>query len=180
MESLLSVPSSIMYKKYRICSQHFQDHDYTSTKKEKLKSTACPSNFESFENSTIISELQEGLKNILANQCETSADTVMINSKFVTACPKAYGLVRKYFCLPSRKPLRISLAAINIEPGFISSVEKALKLMASQMLLSEGMFVMCGNHNCEPDDDVITESTQIIPQTDEDCLGLLSMNPPTT
>ncbi|GBN29236.1 hypothetical protein AVEN_151169-1 [Araneus ventricosus] len=49
------------------------------------------------------------------------------------ASPKAYGLVRKYFCLPSKKTLRRSLAAIDIEPGFIPSVEKALKLVASKM-----------------------------------------------
>ncbi|GBN44897.1 hypothetical protein AVEN_207830-2, partial [Araneus ventricosus] len=71
LESLLSVPSSVMYKKYRICSQHFQDHDYTSTTKQRLKSTACPSKFESLEDSIIISELQEGLKNKLANECVT-------------------------------------------------------------------------------------------------------------
>ncbi|GBL79214.1 hypothetical protein AVEN_92444-1 [Araneus ventricosus] len=35
---------------------------------------------------------------------------------------------------------------------------------------------MCGNANYEPDDDIILESTQIIPQTDEDCLYLLLMN----
>ncbi|GBN04892.1 hypothetical protein AVEN_124500-1 [Araneus ventricosus] len=49
------------------------------------------------------------------------------------ASPKAYGLVRKYFCFPSKKTLRRSLAAIDIEPGFIPSVEKALKLVASKM-----------------------------------------------
>ncbi|GBN38092.1 hypothetical protein AVEN_221612-1, partial [Araneus ventricosus] len=43
----------------------------------------------------------------------------------------------------------------------------------TRMLLAEGMFVMCGNANCEPDDDIILESTQIIPQTDEDCLELV-------
>ncbi|GBN72069.1 hypothetical protein AVEN_19979-1 [Araneus ventricosus] len=37
------------------------------------------------------------------------------------------------------------------------------------MLLAEG--VMCGNANCEPD--VILETTQIIPQTDEDHLELV-------
>ncbi|GBO20638.1 hypothetical protein AVEN_238632-1 [Araneus ventricosus] len=35
------------------------------------------------------------------------------------------------------------------------------------------MFAMCGNANCEPDDDIILESTQIIPQTDKDCLELV-------
>ncbi|GBN92423.1 hypothetical protein AVEN_8764-1 [Araneus ventricosus] len=38
-------------------------------------------------------------------------------------------------------------------------------LQSTRMLLAEGMFVMCGNANCEPDDDIILESTQIIPQT---------------
>ncbi|GBM90874.1 hypothetical protein AVEN_222918-1 [Araneus ventricosus] len=32
---------------------------------------------------------------------------------------------------------------------------------------------MCGNANCEPDNDIILESTQIIPQTDEDCQELV-------
>ncbi|GBL92022.1 hypothetical protein AVEN_102578-1 [Araneus ventricosus] len=41
------------------------------------------------------------------------------------------------------------------------------------MLLAEGIFVMCGNANCEPDDDIILESTQIIPQIDEECLELV-------
>ncbi|GBN86538.1 hypothetical protein AVEN_215581-1 [Araneus ventricosus] len=46
-------------------------------------------------------------------------------------------------------------------------------LQRTRMLLAEGMFAMCGNANCEPDDDIILESTQIIPQTDEDCLELV-------
>ncbi|GBO21468.1 hypothetical protein AVEN_165674-1 [Araneus ventricosus] len=40
----------------------------------------------------------------------------------------------------------------------------------TRMLLAELMFAMCGNANYEPDDNIILESTQIIPQTDEDCL----------
>ncbi|GBN00588.1 hypothetical protein AVEN_140706-1 [Araneus ventricosus] len=46
-------------------------------------------------------------------------------------------------------------------------------LQRTRMLLSEGMFAMCGNANCEPDDDIILESTKIFPQTDEDCLELV-------
>ncbi|GBN76628.1 hypothetical protein AVEN_1684-1 [Araneus ventricosus] len=46
-------------------------------------------------------------------------------------------------------------------------------LQRTQMLLTEGMFAMCGNANCEQDDDIILESTQIILQTDEDCLELV-------
>ncbi|GBM54394.1 hypothetical protein AVEN_83003-1 [Araneus ventricosus] len=46
-------------------------------------------------------------------------------------------------------------------------------LQRTRMLLAEGMFVMCGNVNCEPDQDIILESIQIIPQTDEDCLELV-------
>ncbi|GBO35821.1 hypothetical protein AVEN_146477-1 [Araneus ventricosus] len=46
-------------------------------------------------------------------------------------------------------------------------------LQRTRMLLAERMFVMCGNANCEPDDDIILESTQIIPLTDEDCLELV-------
>ncbi|GBM75312.1 hypothetical protein AVEN_126686-1 [Araneus ventricosus] len=45
-------------------------------------------------------------------------------------------------------------------------------LQRTRILLAEGMFAMCGNANCEPDDDIILESTQI-PQTDEDCLELV-------
>ncbi|GBN38555.1 hypothetical protein AVEN_191422-1, partial [Araneus ventricosus] len=45
------------------------------------------------------------------------------------------------------------------------------------MLLAELMFAMCGNANYEPDDDIILESTQIIPQTDEDCLDLVIDEP---
>ncbi|GBO13157.1 hypothetical protein AVEN_116905-1 [Araneus ventricosus] len=45
------------------------------------------------------------------------------------------------------------------------------------MLLAELMFAMCGNANYEPDDDIILESTQIIPQTDEDCLYLVIDEP---
>ncbi|GBN69776.1 hypothetical protein AVEN_147248-1 [Araneus ventricosus] len=41
------------------------------------------------------------------------------------------------------------------------------------MLLAEGMFVMCDNSNVEANDDIILESTQIIPQTDEDCQELV-------
>ncbi|GBO20788.1 hypothetical protein AVEN_13101-1, partial [Araneus ventricosus] len=39
------------------------------------------------------------------------------------------------------------------------------------------MFAMCGNANYEPDGDIILESTQIIPQTDEDCLDLVFDEP---
>ncbi|GBM57399.1 hypothetical protein AVEN_59879-1 [Araneus ventricosus] len=39
-------------------------------------------------------------------------------------------------------------------------------LHRTRMLLAELMFAMCGNANYEPDDDIILESTQIIPQTD--------------
>ncbi|GBO30425.1 hypothetical protein AVEN_89191-1 [Araneus ventricosus] len=46
-------------------------------------------------------------------------------------------------------------------------------LQRTRMLLAEGMFAMCGNANCEPDNDIILESTQIIPQTDEDCLEVV-------
>ncbi|GBM76451.1 hypothetical protein AVEN_31138-1 [Araneus ventricosus] len=46
-------------------------------------------------------------------------------------------------------------------------------LHRTRMLLSEGMFAMCGNANCEPDDNIILESTQIFPQRDEDCLELV-------
>ncbi|GBM26456.1 hypothetical protein AVEN_126956-1 [Araneus ventricosus] len=42
-------------------------------------------------------------------------------------------------------------------------------LHRTRMLLAELMFAMCGNANYEPDGDIILESTQIIPQTDEDC-----------
>ncbi|GBN18185.1 hypothetical protein AVEN_211465-1 [Araneus ventricosus] len=45
------------------------------------------------------------------------------------------------------------------------------------MLLAELMFAMCGNANYEPDDDIILESTQIIPQTDEYCLDLVIDEP---
>ncbi|GBN70634.1 hypothetical protein AVEN_91907-1, partial [Araneus ventricosus] len=43
-------------------------------------------------------------------------------------------------------------------------------LHRTRMLLAELMFAMCGNAHYEPDDDIILESTQIIPQTDEDCV----------
>ncbi|GBM50502.1 hypothetical protein AVEN_254779-1 [Araneus ventricosus] len=46
-------------------------------------------------------------------------------------------------------------------------------LQMTRTLLAEGMFVMCGNANCESNDDIILESTQIIAQTDEDCLELV-------
>ncbi|GBO12343.1 hypothetical protein AVEN_134297-1 [Araneus ventricosus] len=45
------------------------------------------------------------------------------------------------------------------------------------MLLAELVFAKCGNANYEPDDDIILESTQIIPQTDEDCLDLVIDEP---
>ncbi|GBN80192.1 hypothetical protein AVEN_239538-1 [Araneus ventricosus] len=47
----------------------------------------------------------------------------------------------------------------------------------TRMLLAELMFAMCRNANYEPDDDIILESTQIIPQTDEDCLDLVVDEP---
>ncbi|GBN81576.1 hypothetical protein AVEN_205506-1 [Araneus ventricosus] len=47
----------------------------------------------------------------------------------------------------------------------------------TRMLLAELMFAMCGNANYEPDDNIILESTQIIPQTDEDCLDLVIDEP---
>ncbi|GBO37120.1 hypothetical protein AVEN_76611-1, partial [Araneus ventricosus] len=50
-------------------------------------------------------------------------------------------------------------------------------LHRTRMLLAELMFAMCGNANYEPDDDIILESTQIIPQTDEDCLDLVIDEP---
>ncbi|GBO28559.1 hypothetical protein AVEN_26447-1 [Araneus ventricosus] len=46
-------------------------------------------------------------------------------------------------------------------------------LHRTRMLLAELMFAMCENANYESDDDIILESTQIIPQTDEDCLDLV-------
>ncbi|GBN06360.1 hypothetical protein AVEN_193367-1 [Araneus ventricosus] len=46
-------------------------------------------------------------------------------------------------------------------------------LHRTRMLLAELMFAMYGNANYEPDGDIILESTQIIPQTDEDCLDLV-------
>ncbi|GBN31669.1 hypothetical protein AVEN_155368-1 [Araneus ventricosus] len=48
----------------------------------------------------------------------------------------------------------------------------------TRMLLAELMFAMCGNAYYEPDDNIILESTQIIPQTDEDCLDLVIDEPP--
>ncbi|GBN13337.1 hypothetical protein AVEN_39129-1 [Araneus ventricosus] len=50
-------------------------------------------------------------------------------------------------------------------------------LHRTQMLLAELMFAMYGNANYEPDGDIILESTQIIPQTDEDCLDLVFDEP---
>ncbi|GBN11573.1 hypothetical protein AVEN_246266-1 [Araneus ventricosus] len=50
-------------------------------------------------------------------------------------------------------------------------------LHRTRMLLAELMFVMCGNANYEPDDDIILESTQIISQTNEDCLDLVIEEP---
>ncbi|GBN25783.1 hypothetical protein AVEN_11097-1 [Araneus ventricosus] len=47
----------------------------------------------------------------------------------------------------------------------------------TRMLLAELMFTMCGNANYEPDDNIILESTQIILQTDEDCLDLVIDEP---
>ncbi|GBN31704.1 hypothetical protein AVEN_253245-1 [Araneus ventricosus] len=46
-----------------------------------------------------------------------------------------------------------------------------------RMLLAELMFAMCGNANYEPDDNIILESTHIIPQTDEDYLDLVIDEP---
>ncbi|GBM73730.1 hypothetical protein AVEN_533-1 [Araneus ventricosus] len=46
-------------------------------------------------------------------------------------------------------------------------------LQRTWMLLAEEMFVMCGNANCELNDDIILESTQIVPQSDKDCLELV-------
>ncbi|GBO02475.1 hypothetical protein AVEN_12033-1, partial [Araneus ventricosus] len=43
-------------------------------------------------------------------------------------------------------------------------------------VVPELMFAMCGNTSYEPDDDIILESTKIIPQTDEDYLVLFLMN----
>ncbi|GBM09630.1 hypothetical protein AVEN_60266-1 [Araneus ventricosus] len=50
-------------------------------------------------------------------------------------------------------------------------------LHRTRMLLAELMFAMYGNANYEPDGDIILESTQIIPQTDEDCLDLVFVEP---
>ncbi|GBL85336.1 hypothetical protein AVEN_81810-1 [Araneus ventricosus] len=50
-------------------------------------------------------------------------------------------------------------------------------LHRTRMLLAELMFAMYGNANYEPDGDIILESTQIIPQTDEDCLDLVFDEP---
>ncbi|GBN14139.1 hypothetical protein AVEN_212632-1 [Araneus ventricosus] len=47
----------------------------------------------------------------------------------------------------------------------------------TRLLLAELMFAMCGNANYEPDDNIILESTHIIPQTDEDCLDLVIDEP---
>ncbi|GBN18321.1 hypothetical protein AVEN_56668-1 [Araneus ventricosus] len=47
----------------------------------------------------------------------------------------------------------------------------------TRMLLAELMFAMCGNANYEPNDNIILESTQIILQTDEDCLDLVIDEP---
>ncbi|GBN54719.1 hypothetical protein AVEN_2026-1 [Araneus ventricosus] len=47
----------------------------------------------------------------------------------------------------------------------------------TRMLLAELMFTMCGNANYEPDDNIILKSTQIILQTDEDCLDLVIDEP---
>ncbi|GBO20795.1 hypothetical protein AVEN_127158-1, partial [Araneus ventricosus] len=47
----------------------------------------------------------------------------------------------------------------------------------TRMLLAELMFAMCGNANYEPDYNIILESTQIIPHTDEDCLDLVIDEP---
>ncbi|GBO38369.1 hypothetical protein AVEN_234020-1, partial [Araneus ventricosus] len=47
----------------------------------------------------------------------------------------------------------------------------------TRMLLAELRFAMCGNANYEPDDNIILESTQIILQTDEDCLDLVIDEP---
>ncbi|GBN17008.1 hypothetical protein AVEN_74387-1 [Araneus ventricosus] len=50
-------------------------------------------------------------------------------------------------------------------------------LHRTRMLLAELMFAMYGNANYEPDDDIILESIQIIPQTDEDCLDFIFDEP---
>ncbi|GBM44650.1 hypothetical protein AVEN_214183-1 [Araneus ventricosus] len=55
----------------------------------------------------------------------------------------------------------------------IFSLDEVDFLQRTRMLLAELMFAMCGNAYYEPDDDIILESTQIIPQTDEDCLELV-------
>ncbi|GBN09764.1 hypothetical protein AVEN_84551-1 [Araneus ventricosus] len=44
-------------------------------------------------------------------------------------------------------------------------------------MLAELMFAMCGNANYEPDDNIILESTHVIPQTEEDCLDLVIDEP---
>ncbi|GBN81753.1 hypothetical protein AVEN_191945-1 [Araneus ventricosus] len=69
------------------------------------------------------------------------------------------GTLRK---LGSLKPILARFCEANDHPTPVDFLHR------TRMLLAELMFAMCGNANYEPDDDIILESTQIIPQTDED------------
>ncbi|GBM64480.1 hypothetical protein AVEN_194238-1 [Araneus ventricosus] len=81
--------------------------------------------------------------------------------KFVILCRINQDALENYFSQVRRK------VGGNDHPTPVNFLQR------TRMLLAEGMFVMCGNANCEPDDDIILESTQIIPQTDGDCLELV-------
>ncbi|GBN85732.1 hypothetical protein AVEN_222156-1 [Araneus ventricosus] len=71
-----------------------------------------------------------------------------------------------------QKPILARFCEANDHPTLVDFLHQD-----TDMLLAELMFAMCGNANYEPDDNIILESTQIIPQTDEDCLDLVIDEP---
>ncbi|GBO13929.1 hypothetical protein AVEN_236610-1, partial [Araneus ventricosus] len=86
----------------------------------------------------------------------------------------------KYFRFPEDEESRFNQYALE---NYFSQVRRMTILLQwtsctrTRMLLAELMFAMCRNANYEPDDDIILESTQIIPQTDEDGLDLVVDEP---
>ncbi|GBL75476.1 hypothetical protein AVEN_194651-1 [Araneus ventricosus] len=113
LDESMNIPTKVLTPKRK---HNFTEHGFNSTPKTKK-----------------IKFLNGKQTSVAKNGRRYSLQDKNLALQIYLASPKAYGLIRKYFCLPSKKTLRRSLAAIDIEPGFIPSVEKALKLVASKI-----------------------------------------------
>ncbi|GBL92025.1 hypothetical protein AVEN_102580-1 [Araneus ventricosus] len=113
LDGSMNIPTKVLTPKRK---HNFTEHGFNSTPKTKK-----------------IKFLKGKQTSVAKNGRRFSLQDKILALQLYLASPKAYGLIRKYFCLASKKTLRRSLAAIDIEPGFIPSVEKSLKLVASKM-----------------------------------------------